>query len=338
MEYIDIAEKFKPIFIIHEDEKYLPLSFTTYVKGCDLIDVKNNIKIVEYPSLTIEKLVDPNIDPRLTSFQPTKDISLNLVDESVKYGTSLDKDVDIYVFINEIIFDGITYIDIVYNILYGYNGFKNIYAKDFHNFDSEFVTVRIKKDSDSLTNMFFSAHGDGQWHNEKDIIFKDNRPICFIAIGSHSNWPTQGKQVRLLGFGNDFTTSKKETEWRIFDPKLVFLTSFLQNPFPLSNYSYMSFIGTVDMNNRASMPCYDNRVVNSLNYPPCRGSETSCLFIQSKVKFDVKGILCAIICVFLLIISTLSEYKCNVYIESVQLLLSFGIGFLFAYARLFPSK
>lgn len=338
MDYQLFIEKFKPIFVLHEDEEYLPLSFPTYVKACNLVDVKNNKKLVEYPSLTAEKLVDSTIDPRLTLFQRTKDISLQLVDESVRKGTPLDKDVDIYVFVNEIEFDNIPYIDVVYNILYGYNGFKNMYTTDVHNFDSEFATVRIKKDDLSFNCMFFSAHGDGQWYKKEDVYFKDERPVAFIANGSHSIWPTQGKQIRFLGFGDDYTTLKPEKDWRIFDPKLVSLTSFLQNPFPSVNYSYMAFVGSVDMENAAMMPSYDNRVVDSINYTPRRAAETSGIIIQSKVDFNIKNFLYVVILILTILDICLFKYRVHVYVIFIQLLLAFIIGFIFAYIRLLPSS
>ena len=119
----EIIEKFKPVFVLHEDEKYLPLSFETYVKGCELVNKNTGEKLVEYPNLTPEKLTDPTIEPTLNVFKPNENISLVLVDmkgES-KYGTPLYSVVDIYVYVNNVEFNGVKYIDIIYNIFYSSN-------------------------------------------------------------------------------------------------------------------------------------------------------------------------------------------------------------------------
>jgi hypothetical protein len=332
MNIIDIVEKFKPIFVLHEDEKYLPLSFETYVKGCELVNKITGEKLVEYPNLTVQQLTDPSIEPSLNTFKPNKNISLVLIDmkgES-KFGTPLNTKVDIYVFINNVELNGIRYVDIIYNVLYGYNGI----MFDNHIFDSEFVTVRILEDELMFNNMFFSQHGGGSWTS--DVDFLDGRPIVFVAKGSHSNWSTKGKHIRYLGFGNDYCTEIKEQEsWSLFDPNVVILTSEFQQPFPALNFEYMSFVGSLSQDFSSNITCYDARKIDSLSYKRDLGSETSEISMQSKVKFNIEQMLTIILILlssFFLLCLNVKELD----IEELKFFLSFVIGFVSAYYRLFP--
>ena len=331
----EIIEKFKPVFVLHEDEKYLPLSFETYVKGCELVNKNTGEKLVEYPNLTVHNLTDPAIEPTLNVFKPNRDISLILVDTKgeSKFGTPLYSTVNIYVFVNNAELNGVKYIDIIYNVFYGYNGI----LFDNHIFDSEFVTVRVMEDELIFNNMFFSQHGGGFW--TKNIEWMDGKPVVFIAKGSHSNWPTKGKHVRYLGFGNDYCTSITDSEkWPVFNPNLVLLSSEFQQPFPTLNQEFMSFVGSLSQDFGSNITCYDMRKIDSLSYKNDLGSETSEVAMQTKVKFDIKLVLITI--VYLISLTIVAMFLCfkkgDLDIEICGAILSFIVGFVFAYSRLFP--
>lgn len=346
-ELMELAELWKPVFVLHEYEKYLPLSFPTYIRGCSLIDVKTSEKLVEYPNLTPEKLIDPSINSRLTQFTPTKDIALNLEDfkgESF-FGTPIDQSVPIYVFINNIDFENVKYVDIVYCVMFGYNEApKSIFTfnSENHVFDLEWVTVRVKLSDKSFNSAFFSAHGGGGWYNETQVSFKDGHPVAFLAIGSHSMWPSGGTHIRMLGFGNDVCTSKPEAEWRIPKTNIVLLTDYKQKPFPTPGYEYMAFVGSLSQDVSSPIVSYDDRKLDSISYKPYKALELSGKFLESKVDFDIKNRLITIFTLLLLLILTIQFFalRDNLTWKStgeqfVIFILTALLGFIGGYSRLF---
>ena len=208
---------------------------------------------------------------------------------------------------------------------------------DNHVFDSEFVTVRVMEDDLIFDSMFFSQHGGGVW--TKDVQYMNGKPVVFIAKGSHSNWPTKGKHVRYLGFGNDHCTSITDPEkWPVFNPNLVLLSSEFQYPFPTMNYEFMSFVGSLSQDFGSNITCYDMRKICSLSYKNDLGSENSEVLMQTKVKFDIKLVLMSIVYIISLVIVIL--FLCfkngHVDVDICRSILIFIVGFVFAYMRLFP--
>jgi hypothetical protein len=352
----NLANKFLPIFVLHKKEKYLPLSFPTYVQGCKLVDLKKSTIIKDYPGLNVKDLKNRELDVRLDSFKPTKDIRLELVDmegESM-FGTPLDSDqkVDIYVMYNNIVFNGEDFIDLVYIIIYGFNEApKSIFtpAKENHVWDLEFVTVRVKKSNETFVQMFFSAHGAGGWYKKEKngVRFEEERPVVFIAKGSHSNWPTGGKHLRMLGFGNDYCADDEEPieNQRIFKPSVVVLTNYLQTNFPTKNYEYMSFVGSVSQNVSAPMPVYEPRQFDSLSYKGYKALELSGKFLQNSVSFDIKQILiiASIVLTLAILIIDYFVLKDNFTwkhggVQFLIFILAVSMGFLTGYNRLFQFK
>lgn len=346
---IELANLWKPFFVLHEDEKYFPLSFQTYVKGCSLIDLKTSKKLVEYPNLTIKDLTDPSIDPRLAEFKPIKDISLNLEDTNGEsyFGTP-NATIPLYLFTNNIVFNGNEFIDLMYCVMFGYNEApKSIFTGDSENhiYDLEWVTVRINLSNNSFDSAYFSAHGGGGWYDKSTVTFKDGHPVSFVSIGSHAMWPTGGKHIRMLGFGNDMCSSKPETEWLTFNTTVVLLTSYKQNPFPPPGYEYMAFVGFLSQDVPSNSITYDDKKLNSLAYKPYKALEISGAFLQSKVNFDIKKVITIMIILLFIIIFTIQFFvmrndfsKKNVMIQFLIFILTVLLGLLTGYLRLFLYK
>lgn len=346
---LELVNKFKPVFVLHEEEKFLPLSFPTYVKGCSLIESTSGNKIVEYPNLKAEDLINPLIDERLGVFTPTKEIALNLEDMTGEsyFGSPLETTVPSYVFTNNINFDGEQYIDIIYNIMYGFNEAPtSIFSSEEENhiYDLEFVTIRIKASDNTFNSAYFSAHGGGGWYKESDVEFNsDGHLVAFVAKGSHSNWPTGGIHIRLFGFGNDVCSSASVEERIIFNPSVVLLSSYIEVPFLTPGYEYMAYPGSMSQDVKSNMVTYDiSGKLDSLSYKPYKALDLSGPFLSSKVDFDIKKVLISVISVlfFMVLVIQFFVMKKSFTFKSFSIqflifILTIGIGFVSSYSRFF---
>jgi len=113
------------------------------------------------------------------------------------------------------------YWDITYNIFYEYNGATadicciplqtTAPSAGFHEADQEHVTMRIKKETQELVACFMSSHREleGEWRYRGKMEEELGpggavHPKVYVALNSHSNYPSPGTKLRLLGFGNDY--------------------------------------------------------------------------------------------------------------------------------------
>jgi hypothetical protein len=279
--------KFAPVYVFHPNERYLPLRFEKYVAGCSLRNLKTEKTLVEYPKLVPSDLIDPSVDPLLdlNNARTTKDVAMVIEDDQMPYGTSLtatqaDRAVH-YAYVSTVVVDGVTtYIDILYNLLYGYNSM----AGDDHDFDSEYCVVRtlVKPDGSlGFQAMWTSRHGGGQWFTGGDLQFVDGHPVSYVALGSHANYITPGVQRRLWGFGNDLCAMHTDaaTAPTLFRPSAVVLPKPDQPDFPGTSYAYMAYLGMAAPSG-GNMMAWKPRFLNTIQEPPLKASDNTSKFIQ----------------------------------------------------------
>jgi hypothetical protein len=207
MFYMDIsllACKYRPVFHINYNEKYRP------------IDFNNNIKYYSQ-----------NGTP--STVQSIKNNSHHLKCDPVAYPGPLLSDVNnspVYVTSTKITVDPVgsnpkTYYDFVYHQMYNYNGGTAIIGNmGKHEFDIETAIVRVEvdKNKEQIVEIFLSRHSSGVWLDPVNFKFKDNRPVIYIAKGSHALYERPGNHRRMFGFTNDFC--EEGVEW---EPKCVYL-------------------------------------------------------------------------------------------------------------------
>jgi len=95
-----------------------------------------------------------------------------------------------------------------------------------HEADLEHVTMRVKKETQSLVAVYFSAHKslDGQWRyvgnmEEETGPNGEIHPVVYVALNSHACYPTTGMKLRILGFANDMChVDESSLTWR---PKVM---------------------------------------------------------------------------------------------------------------------
>ncbi len=78
-----------------------------------------------------------------------------------------------------------------------------------HEGDWENVKVIINKNSQSIEEVYISAHeGEGGWFPLSNFSIESNRPVVYSALHSHANYRTSGLQARIeetFGVANDQT-------------------------------------------------------------------------------------------------------------------------------------
>lgn len=212
---MDIAKKYSPILLFHQNEKYFPVTIHDYIV---------NSKLIKNKTVIAETLVDPNEivqsthDPLLINtnqFQPQFYLQLKCkIDKTINRGcewfvknnsinkTELPQTPVYYTFIHNGHHDSIgNFIDIVYVITYCYNG-----TLLSHSYDSENITIRfiIKDDTAVPSKVALSTHEGHCWYDYSEFSTTiDSKINVHVAKSSHAMYPTPRTRKRLFGFGSD---------------------------------------------------------------------------------------------------------------------------------------
>jgi len=295
----DIIERaiatFAPVYIFHPHEKYLPLRFETYVKGCSLMRRRPaadacpcDVVVRAYPNVTLDDLTNATLDAALDVHHgPTDQIFLKIEDSAMMYGTPLASPQPAvqYVYVTSVTLDdgaSGTYIDMLFNLLYGFN----CMAGDDHEFDSEYVVVRVAVGAGALdlVSMWTSRHGGGTWVPKNHLQFVDDtHPVSYVALGSHANYVSPGVQRRLWGFGNDMCADV-ETVTRqsrgFFAPEAIRVAKPSDVDFPAP--TYMAYPGLTS-NAGSRLLTWSPRYLNTIQPPPPKASDDTTVFIKKQM-------------------------------------------------------
>ena len=308
---------YSPVYVFHPNERYFPLCFSTYVEGCSLMkrDTPSSGTIdtpaaaaktlVAYPNLKVEDLTNGGIDPLLkieSGPDTTKSIYLKIEDTTMAYGSSpfyCAKETNHrppavqYVYPTVVQVDSTVYVDLLFNLLYGYN----CMAGDDHQFDSEYVIVRVRvgnapvapTSAMELIGMWTSRHGGGGWYTTSELrLWEDTHPVSYVALGSHANYVSPGIQRRLWGFGNDICAENVGScsVVNVFAPACVQLTKPGDAAFPGANtseYRYMAYVGQTCGGEGGHLMAWNPRYLNTIQTPPQKASDDTSVFIKKEV-------------------------------------------------------
>jgi hypothetical protein len=316
-------ETFAPVYVFHPDERYLPLRFPTYVEGCSLMRkvpavpptaacLSNNTcgehseTLVAFPNLTVRDLVNPDIlSPHRDA--PVDNIYLKIVDTQMVYGTPLNAPPDIravhYVYVFTVVVDAATvYLDLLFNLLYAYN----CMAGDDHEFDSEYVIVRVavREGGMTLVSMWTSRHGGGCWNTANQLTFDTNpatksSPVVYVALGSHANYIIPGIQRRLWGFGNDICATQR---CNVFRPDFVRVPKRNDADFPGdSSVDFMAYPAQTSPQSGSVLTAWKPKCLNTIETPPPKASDDTAHFIKHTVPhigdYTFYAVLGGVLCV-----------------------------------------
>ena len=316
-------ESFAPVYVFHPDERYMPLRFPTYVAGCSLMRKlpavatsaacrltntcgAHSETLVAFPHLTVRDLVNPDIlSPHRQT--PVEDIYLKIVDTQMVYGTPLNAPPDIravhYVYVSTVVVDAATvYLDLLFNLLYAYN----CMAGDDHEFDSEYVIVRVAVQTGSmkLVSMWTSRHGGGCWNTANQLTYDTGAqtktsPLVYVALGSHANYIIPGIQRRLWGFGNDICAPRR---CNVFRPDFVRVPKLNDADFPGdSTVDFMAYPGQTSPQSGSVLMAWKPRSLNTIETPPPKASDDTSQFVKHTVPhigdYTFYAVLAGVLCV-----------------------------------------
>lgn len=104
----------------------------------------------------------------------------------------------------------------------------------YHQFDSEHVSIYLDENDTKkgpiIHSMYFSAHSheQGQWKSRTEIEYMDEkqqRPVVYVAKGSHAMYPNGGTQWRIFGVANDKcaddVNAKNALVWDVRKDRLI---------------------------------------------------------------------------------------------------------------------
>lgn len=184
--------KFRPILWFHHNEEYYPTRFENYITNCKII--YNKDLLYTNPTISEFNYTIDNYKNNLITLKPNK------INE--------DKQITVYCHCRE--YD--EYYDLLYIFFYIYNDFNRcLCVHGNHDADLEHITVRVNKKYEKIEKIYFGAHGynDGIVVSSNRLETSQDRPIIYIAKGSHAIYPTNEIFFRFCCFGNDYTEKGK---------------------------------------------------------------------------------------------------------------------------------
>jgi hypothetical protein len=246
---MDIAIKYSPILLFHQNEKYFPVTIHDYIINSELLKDNNVIATnITDPNEITSSLYDPLLsqtDQFQTQFclrlkyKPDKGIIRGCewyIKNNNTNKTVLTRTPVYYTFIYTGHHDSIgEFIDIVYVITYCYNG-----TLLSHSYDSENITIRFnKKDGDiKPSKVALSTHEGHCWYDYSDFTRTAEYKInVHVAKSSHAMYPNPRTRKRIFGFGNDHVSTDN---W-MCSFECVFPGNSISELKP--EYKYMGFTG-----------------------------------------------------------------------------------------------
>lgn len=231
-----LANVYRPVFYLHKDEEYYPVTMKYAFQQCEL--VRGNDVIVPYPNL------EPT-SPQLEA-PDSESMSINIVNRAKAVLSAKrqfqENNVPIFYFVNKYYSEqesgSVAYADIVYYVQYLYNGsiflFPRISKIGEHDWDAEVVILRVRLGPESVSEsgpesgsesgsgpgaeprvegVWLSQHSGGKWFDydkmEKDPLTK--RMVVYVARNSHAHDHRPRTIWRMFGFSNDVT--RKDIRW-----------------------------------------------------------------------------------------------------------------------------
>jgi hypothetical protein len=191
MDVFGLIRKFLPVFFFHTLETYMPSSMEYALENSQFY--KGDIMVADYGKATPEMFAN-NVGHRIR------------LDPSIHIGEFHKKssdDIPIYVSVKD--YPDKDFYEILYIVYFPYSAPYRILWNEVgaHDSDLEHIAVRVSKQYGDLLGVYYSYHSEGKWCHPNEIEYIDNRPVVYVAKGSHGFYPYSGKHWRIFGFAND---------------------------------------------------------------------------------------------------------------------------------------
>lgn len=222
---MDYLDKFRPILYFHQDENFYPVAIPDYLIRCSMWNGED--KVLDVGQITSNSLSQIDLSNSdnwsLRDYYPMDGTLTAPV-----YGRIMSETAD-QITLQYIFF---------YSFNSGYLICCHVYGN--HHADIEHVTITVNKTTNKIDKMFFGAHGyqDGRWIKGDSLQYENERPIVYVARGSHACYPTSGTYYRIYFLANDHCGKGKR-----WDPQLE----------KIANQAWLSYRGNWGFNHVTSM-------------------------------------------------------------------------------------
>lgn len=228
----ELILKNSPILYLHSLETHFPLSVDDYLDNiCIFINNELHLR-----SPTQNELFRFSIHE-----QDAKNAIMKTITNKVKLGDST-LNVTAYGIIQKFqdlhIYEGHKYITYVY--FYPYNSASKILGlteAGEHLADIEHITIELDIYNTPL-RYYYASHGkkEGTWYQPSEIEFENDRPVIYVARGTHASYNKPAIFPRFFGFTKDETNKgyRWEPDYQIInypdDPNFSFNSSWFFYP------------------------------------------------------------------------------------------------------------
>lgn len=190
----ELLEQWAPVLRFHPRNRFFPIDVDEYVAESALVPMVGLKPIVPRGELTWEKVLSEGNPGRL---HVSDAFLLAAAEGKVRnrvYGVARRLD------------DGTLWL--AYVFFYADNPgvavcFPGCGVAGRHVSDTEQVHLLIDPEGQTLKRACYSAHGsrESTWYEPSELEMHDHtRPIVYVALGSHANYPTGGNRRRVYGF------------------------------------------------------------------------------------------------------------------------------------------
>ncbi|AUX22522.1 uncharacterized protein SOCEGT47_030250 [Sorangium cellulosum] len=213
-----LIRKYAPIVRFHPDEDHFPVDMITFYRNSSLRNASGQLLLSE------PQTEGPIAGASSADKEDYLDLAARVYAGEVTMTTSpggfpmpgmtvtppmdgYNAGAPMYAHVVDYTKDGVAYHEIVYSMLFAYNGCEMFRAgtKDDwwdsmtyttfrwcafgrHEGDWEHVTVRVNAATGQVTDVYTNAHGRKDAHGRDDFEWRNNHPIVYVGLSSHGTY------------------------------------------------------------------------------------------------------------------------------------------------------
>jgi hypothetical protein len=109
-----------------------------------------------------------------------------------------------------VVLDDVTYIDLLYMVLYPFNKGPTVLGKRVgdHAGDLEHVRILVNARTERIERVYFGGHSGGYWKQLRECAVVGGSVQVYSAVGTHANYHRAGTQWRVPPVLKDVTSDR----------------------------------------------------------------------------------------------------------------------------------
>lgn len=207
----------RPILYLHSAEKDFPSSIDSYLNNVNVF-VDNQVQVRRPTQDMLYRFSQQHNDAKKAYMNPT----------SLK-GKLGSLDAPCYAIIQDFDAQRPYKIYVTYVYFYPYNNSSTVFGlveAGEHYADIEHITIEFDRQQQPL-RYYYATHTntEGTWHTPDELEFEDQRPVVYVAKGSHACYNKPGVYPRIFGAVTDRTNKGYRWDpmcqivWNVLDPE-----------------------------------------------------------------------------------------------------------------------